>query len=83
MSQVDLEKQMRSSADFVTEAEIKVCLECGCPYSVDRRTCPKCSRINHTRTLLLVATWKTLPRVYRPAGHDGPAVRVTNVGNAI
>lgn len=80
---MDIEKEMRASADFVTQAEIKVCLECGCPYSLDRRTCPKCARSNHTKTLLVVATWISLPRHLQWDGYKGPVVRVTNIGNAI
>lgn len=80
----DLQKEMRQSADFVTQAEIKVCLDCGRAYSVSLRVCPKCRRINHTRTLLIVATWKILPKHLQSDGHTGPCVRVTNIGgNAI
>ena len=79
----DLEKEMKASADFVTQAEIKVCLNCGSAYSCHLRACRKCHRINHTKTLLIVATWKVLPKHLQQDGHTGPGVRVTNFGNAI
>lgn len=76
--------EMRAGADFVTEAEIKVCLNCGRAYSVHLLACPKCHRITHTKTLLIVATWKVLPKHLQSDGHTGPGVRVTNFGgNAV
>lgn len=79
----DLEKEMRHSADFFTQAEIKVCLNCGGPYSVARKICPDCRQREHTKTLLIVATWKKLPP-HLANGSSGPGVRVTNIGgNAI
>ena len=78
-----LEKEMKSSADFVTQVEIKVCLNCGSAYSVGLRACRKCHHIDHIRTLLIVATWKTLPP-HLASGRPGPGVRVTNIGgNAV
>jgi len=75
---------MKGSADFVTEVEIKVCLNCGRPYTPHLRACPKCHRIDHTKTLLIVATWKELPKHLQDSAHTGPGVRVTNIGgNAI
>lgn len=79
----DLEKEMRASADFVTRVEIKVCLNCSSAYSVGLRVCRKCHHVDHTKTLLIVATWKTLPP-HLADGRPGPGVRVTNIGgNAI
>ena len=69
--------------DFVQLAEIKVCLECGIPYTVDLRVCPKCGRIHHTRTHLQIETWKVLPPGIGDDRHNGPAVRVTNFGNSL
>mgnify|MGYP001570683506 FL=1 len=78
-----LEKEMKATANFVTQAEIKVCLNCGGPYSVKRRRCPDCRRREHTKTLLIFATWTTLPP-HLADGRPGPGVRVTNFGgNAV
>lgn len=89
-----LEKEMRVSADFVTRREIKVCLGCGWPYSTTFKSCPQCHELTHTKTLLIVATWKKVPAHLQTGGHRqargtstsnkaSPCVRVTNFGNAI
>ena len=85
MSLPDLEKEMKASADFVTEVEIKVCLECGHAYMQPwKLICPRCASAEHTKTLLIVATWKVLPKHLQDGAHTGPGVRVTNIGgNAI
>ena len=77
-------REMKGSADFVSQAEIKVCLNCGWLYSTMLKNCPECHRIDHTKTLLIVATWKVLPKHLQDGAHTGPGVRVTNIGgNAI
>lgn len=73
---------MRHSADFITQREIKICLGCGWPYSTALKSCPQCHDRAHTKTMLIVAAWKTLPPYFADGG-SGPGVRVTNFGNAI
>lgn len=85
MSLADLEKEMRSSADFVTQREIKICLNCGAPQILEKAqlSCLDCGSYEHTKTLLIVATWKDLPP-HLADGRAGPGVRVTNIGgNAV
>ena len=79
----DLEKEMRQSADFITEREMKVCLDCGYLYSTEIARCNQCGSLDHTKILLNIATWKTLPP-HLADGRPGPGVRVTNIGgNAV